>query len=237
MPRGRSARTWRSSRPRWPAARQTRDARGAQDAPGSRTRTGLREDQAAAALAVLTDGRRVSVINAPAGSGKTWVLAAAGQAWAAAGLGRVIGITPSQSARNTLAAGVPVSYNCAQFLGHLPGQPRCPRPRPAAARRPGPDGRGLHGRHPRPGRRHHPGGRGRRQGDPGRGYPAAAGGGKRRRHVPARRRPRLRPAHRTRSGSAPPGNRPPACGSATATPACWPSTTSTAGSSAASPSR
>ena len=79
-------------------------------------------DQAAAALSVLTDGRRVSVINAPAGSGKTWVLAAAGQAWAAAGLGRVIGITPSQSARNTLAAGVPESYNTAQFLGHLPGQ-------------------------------------------------------------------------------------------------------------------
>ena len=93
----------------------------AHDAPGPRTRTGLREDQAAAALSVLTDGRRVSVINAPAGSGKTWVLAAAGKAWAAAGLGRVIGITPSQSARNTLAAGVPESYNSAQFLGHLPG--------------------------------------------------------------------------------------------------------------------
>jgi Rad3-related DNA helicase len=61
----------------------------------------LREDQAAAALAVLTDGRRVSVINAPAGSGKTWVLAAAGRAWVAAGLGRVIGITPSQSATGT----------------------------------------------------------------------------------------------------------------------------------------
>jgi len=50
------------------------------------------------------------------------VLTAAGRAWAAAGLGRVIGITPSQSARNTLATGVPVSYNTAQFLGHLPGQ-------------------------------------------------------------------------------------------------------------------
>ncbi len=34
------------------------------------TGAGLREDQAAA-LAVLADGRRVSVINAPAGSGKT----------------------------------------------------------------------------------------------------------------------------------------------------------------------
>jgi len=77
----------------------------AQDAQGQRTRTGLRADQAAAALSVLTDGRRVSVISAPAGSGKTWVLAAAGRAWAAARLGRVVGITPSQSARNTWPPG------------------------------------------------------------------------------------------------------------------------------------
>jgi ATP-dependent exoDNAse (exonuclease V) alpha subunit len=91
-------------------------------APDARTATGLREDQAAAALSVLTDGKRVSVINAPAGSGKTRVLAEAGHAWESAGLGPVIGVTPSQSARNTLAAGVPVSYNTAQFLGHLPGQ-------------------------------------------------------------------------------------------------------------------
>ena len=90
---------------------------------GERARSGLREDQAAAALAALTDGRRVAVINAPAGSGKTRVLAEAARAWAVAGLGPVIGITPSQSARNTLAAaGVPVSYNAAQFLGHLPGR-------------------------------------------------------------------------------------------------------------------
>ena len=87
----------------------------------TRTLTGLREDQAAAALSVLTDGKRVSVINAPAGSGKTRVLTNAGRVWAAAGLGPVVGITASQSARNTLAAGVPVSYNSAQFLGHLPG--------------------------------------------------------------------------------------------------------------------
>ena len=97
-------------------------ADGAPDTHGTRTRTGLRADQAAAALSVLTDGRRVSVLNAPAGSGKTWVLTAAGRAWAAAGLGRVIGITPSQSARNTLAAGVSECYNTAQFLGHLPGR-------------------------------------------------------------------------------------------------------------------
>jgi conjugative relaxase-like TrwC/TraI family protein len=94
----------------------------AHDTRAERTRTGLREDQAAAALAALTDGKRVSVINAPAGSGKTWVLAAAARAWTAAGLGPTIGITPSQSARNTLAAGVAESYNSAQFLGHVPGR-------------------------------------------------------------------------------------------------------------------
>jgi conjugative relaxase-like TrwC/TraI family protein len=84
--------------------------------------SGLREDQAAAALSVLSDGQRVSVINAPAGSGKTRVLAEVGKAWREAGLGPVIGITVAQSARNTLAAGVPTSYNSAQFLGHLPGR-------------------------------------------------------------------------------------------------------------------
>jgi hypothetical protein len=94
----------------------------AQDAQSERTRTGLRDDQAAAAYSVLTDGKRVSVINAPAGSGKTRVLTALGQVWEAAGRGRVIGITPSQSARNTLATGVAECYNTAQFLGHLPSQ-------------------------------------------------------------------------------------------------------------------
>jgi hypothetical protein len=84
-------------------------------------RTGLTPDQAAAVLSVLTDGKRVSVINAPAGSGKTRVMTEAARLWAAAGR-PIVGITPSQSARNTLAAGIPESYNTAQFLGHLPGQ-------------------------------------------------------------------------------------------------------------------
>ena len=103
-------------------AGEAEDARDARDAQDIRTGSGLREDQAAAALAALADGRLVSVLNAPAGSGKTRVLADAARIWAEAGLGPVIGITPSQSARNTLAAGVPRSYNAAQFLGHLPGR-------------------------------------------------------------------------------------------------------------------
>jgi conjugative relaxase-like TrwC/TraI family protein len=106
------------------------DAAGAHDA--RRTGCGLREDQAAAALSVLSDGRRVSVINAPAGSGKTRVLAEIARAWRGAGLGPVIGITASQSARNTLAAGGIESYNSARFLGHLPGQRGARGPMPMA---------------------------------------------------------------------------------------------------------
>jgi hypothetical protein len=82
-------------------------------------RTVLTVEQAAAVLSVLTDGKRVSVINAPGGSGKTRMMTEAARVWAAAGR-PVVEITPSQSARNTLAAGVAQSYNAAQFLGHLP---------------------------------------------------------------------------------------------------------------------
>jgi ATP-dependent exoDNAse (exonuclease V) alpha subunit len=92
------------------------------DADAVVTSSGLRGDQAAAALSVLTDGQRVSVVNAPAGAGKTRVLAEIARVWRQAGLGPVIGITASQSARNTLAAGGIESYNSAQFLGHIPGQ-------------------------------------------------------------------------------------------------------------------
>ena len=129
----------------------------AQDAHGPRTRTGLREDQAAAVLSVLTDGKRVSVIDAPAGSGKTWVLAAAGRAWAAAGLGRVhryhpVPVRPQHPGRPG-----------ARVLQQrpVPGPParaaRRSRPHPAPARRPGPDGRGVHDRQPGPGQRRQPG--------------------------------------------------------------------------------
>ena len=97
------------------------------------TRTGLRVDHAAAAYSALTDTRRVCVVDAPAGSGKTSVLTRVAQAWQDAGMGRVIGITPSQSARNTLAAGVPESYNAAQFLGDLPDRPRARAPVPVGA--------------------------------------------------------------------------------------------------------
>jgi conjugative relaxase-like TrwC/TraI family protein len=118
LTRARAARALGADLAQLDAARAGR-ADAAQEA---RTHTGLRADQAATAMSVLTDGRRVSVINAPAGAGKTRVATELGRAWAAAGLGPVVGITAAQSARNTLAAGVPASYNAAQFLGHLPGR-------------------------------------------------------------------------------------------------------------------
>jgi conjugative relaxase-like TrwC/TraI family protein len=140
----------------------TEDAETGTDAAG--TGSGLREDQAAAVLSVLSDGRRVSVINAPAGAGKTRVLAEVAKAWRQAGLGPVIGITASQSARNTLAAG----------RDRVLQQRPVPRPHARPARRPGQhagraghaagDRRGVDDDDPRPGRPDHPGRAPRRQG-------------------------------------------------------------------------
>ena len=172
------------------------------------------------------------MINAPAGAGKTRVLAEIAKAWREAGLGPVIGITASQSARNTLAAGGIESYNSARFLGHLPGRRGANGHMPVsegtlfavdeASMMPSPDLADLIDLAERHG-----------------GKVIVAGDTEqlqavkqRRRHVPARRPPRLRPADRSRCGSAPRGSAPPACGSATATPPSWTNTTSTPGSPA-----
>jgi hypothetical protein len=200
------------------------------------TRTGLREDQAAAALTALTDGRLVSVLNAPAGSGKTRVLAEAARIWAEAGLGPVIGITPSQSARNTLAAGVPRSYNAAQFLGHLPGRRGARGPVPIgpgtllvideASMLSGPDLADLIT---------YAKTRGAKiilAGDLSQLQAVENGGGM---SLLATRLGYARLAEPVRFRS--PGNSTPACGSATATPPYWPTTTSTAASTSETRSR
>jgi len=95
-------------------------------------RARLTAGQAAAELAVLTDGNRVSVINGPAWSGEDVgddrSRPHQGRIWAAAGRGPVIGITPARSARSTWAAGVAGSCNTARFLITCP-----PSAAPAAA--------------------------------------------------------------------------------------------------------
>ena len=133
-------------------ARDAGEAQDARDAQDTRTGSGLREDQAAAALAALADGRLVSVINAPAGSGKTRVLSEAARIWAEAGLGPVIGITavpvgPQHPGRR----GPGVVQRRA-----VPGPParpaRRPRPRPDRPGHPAGDRRGLDAVRPGPGR-------------------------------------------------------------------------------------
>ena len=230
--RGRARRGPRAARAR--ARRRSRDAES--DADAARTGSGLREDQAAAALSVLADGRRVSVINAPAGAGKTRVLAEIAKAWREAGLGPVIGITASQSARNTLAAGGIESYNSARFLGHLPGRRGARGHMPVSPGNPLRGRRGVDAGHPGPGRPDRPRRaargqghrRGRHRAAPGRAATAAA--------CPCSPTASATSGWPSRCGSTPRGSAPPACGSATATPPSWTNTTGTPGSAAGTPS-
>jgi conjugative relaxase-like TrwC/TraI family protein len=87
-----------------------------------RTATGLRLDQAAAIWSALTDRKTSTVLTGPAGSGKTYTLAAAAAAARRAGVRYVYGTAASQAARNVLAAklaqmGVSATVlNSSQFL-------------------------------------------------------------------------------------------------------------------------
>ena len=88
----------------------------ARDARGHAAPHGLRLDQAAAVWHVLTSARTVEIVTGPAGTGKTWVLAAAARAWD----GPVFGTATSQNATNELrAAGVQVAANTTRLLAEL----------------------------------------------------------------------------------------------------------------------
>jgi hypothetical protein len=100
----------------------------AQDA-AQETRAGLRLDQASMTYEALTSDRRVSVGVGPAGSGKTYTVAAGARAWKAGG-GQVTGITTSQAARNVLTeAGIGNAWNSTRFLHAMSktGQPLAER--------------------------------------------------------------------------------------------------------------
>jgi TrwC relaxase/AAA domain len=101
------------------------------DAISEQTGSGLRLDQAAAAYLALTSSRRTEVMAGPAGSGKTRTVAEMARIWRHAGMGEVIGLATSQTARNVLAeAGVTRAYNTARFLGHLTGRREARGPMP-----------------------------------------------------------------------------------------------------------
>jgi conjugative relaxase-like TrwC/TraI family protein len=97
------------------------------------------EEQAEAALAgtdldyqqrqivkgMLTSQVMAECLIAPAGSGKTHVMAAFARAWAQITGSRVIGITLSENAARVMAdEGMTETYNLAQFLGKLPDTDR-----------------------------------------------------------------------------------------------------------------
>ena len=90
-----------------------------------KTTTGLRLDQAAAIWSALTDRKTSTVLTGPAGSGKTYTLAAAAKAARQAGVQHIYGTAASQAARNVLAEklaemGVPATVlNSTQLLDRV----------------------------------------------------------------------------------------------------------------------
>jgi conjugative relaxase-like TrwC/TraI family protein len=79
--------------------------------------TTLDYDQRAAALGLLTSQRAVSVLVAPAGTGKTYTMAQFAQVWTALAGGRVIGLTMSENASRVMAGeGMSEAHNIARFF-------------------------------------------------------------------------------------------------------------------------
>ncbi len=79
--------------------------------------TTLDYDQRAAALGLLTSQRAVSVLVAPAGTGKTHTMAQFANVWTAQAGGRVIGLTMSENAARVLAGeGMSEAWNIARFF-------------------------------------------------------------------------------------------------------------------------
>jgi len=87
--------------------------------------TDLDYSQREACLGLLASSRLISCLVAPAGTGKTHVMAAFARAWTAEAKGRVIGLTASTNAARVMAdeaaqAGAAMeTFNIAQFLGKI----------------------------------------------------------------------------------------------------------------------
>jgi conjugative relaxase-like TrwC/TraI family protein len=92
--------------------------------------TDLDYSQRQACRGLLTSTRLINCLVAPAGTGKTHVMAAFARAWTAQRAGRVIGLTASTNAARVMAeeasrAGAPMeTFNIAQFLGKIKGSAR-----------------------------------------------------------------------------------------------------------------
>ncbi|HVT67216.1 MAG TPA: MobF family relaxase, partial [Trebonia sp.] len=74
-------------------------------------------DQKAAAIGLLTSQRAVSVLVAPAGTGKTYTMAQFAEVWTAQTGARVIGLTMSENAARVMAGeGMSEAWNIARFF-------------------------------------------------------------------------------------------------------------------------
>lgn len=90
---------------------------GADDSAGRAPALGLRPDQADAVFGILTDGRRISVLSAAAGAGKSYTMSAVDKLWRQQTAGRTIGLTTSQNAAFVLnGEGLSEANNIRQFL-------------------------------------------------------------------------------------------------------------------------
>lgn len=90
---------------------------GADHATSAKPAFGLRPDQAAAVYGILTDGLDVSLLNAPAGAGKSFTVSAVDAVWRQHVGGRVFGLTTSQNASFVLhGEGFERAHNISQFL-------------------------------------------------------------------------------------------------------------------------
>jgi ATP-dependent exoDNAse (exonuclease V) alpha subunit len=89
----------------------------------------LSPEQRDAVVRLLTTDGLMAVLSAPAGAGKTRIMAEFARAWDALVGGRVIGITTAENAARVMAAearklGAPLeAYNSAAFLGKVEGSP------------------------------------------------------------------------------------------------------------------
>jgi len=89
--------------------------------------TDLDYSQREACLGLLTSSRLINCLVAPAGTGKTHVMAAFARSWSELAGGRVVGLTASTNAARVMAeeaaaAGAPMeTFNIAQFLGKIKG--------------------------------------------------------------------------------------------------------------------
>jgi conjugative relaxase-like TrwC/TraI family protein len=87
--------------------------------------TDLDYSQREACLGLLTSGRLINCLVAPAGTGKTHVMAAFARVWEDQRAGRVIGLTASTNAARVMADGAAKAgarmetFNIAQFLGKI----------------------------------------------------------------------------------------------------------------------